>query len=85
VIKFFHKFSVPIILKLCGFLKKIPSIYFFGAVCCLNFVDFQKICRNFVADVNKPDSRHGEQEAARGSRVYHHHQQEADIGALGSC
>jgi hypothetical protein len=65
--------------------KKIPSIFVFGAVCCSNFVDFQKICRNFVADVNKPDSRHGEQEAARGSRVHQQQQQEADIGAPGSC
>jgi hypothetical protein len=67
--------------------KKFPSILFFGAVCCLNFIDFQKICRNFVADVNKPDSRHGEQEAARGSRVHQQQQQqqEAHIGALGSC
>jgi hypothetical protein len=70
------------------FKKKFPSIYFFGAVCCLNFVDFQKFCRNFVvADVNKPNSRHGEQEAGRGSRVHQQQQQqqEADIGALGSC
>jgi len=67
VIKFFQKFSVPIILTLRGFFKKFHQFYFFGAVCCLNFVDFQKFCRNFVADVNKPDSRHGEQEAARGS------------------
>jgi hypothetical protein len=70
---------------LCGFLKNFYQ-FFFCAVCCLNFVDFQKICRNFVADVNKPDSTHGEQEAARGSRVHQQQQQqEADIGALGSC